>query len=109
MTMPRRANRTTPLVVSGRLYTDDAATGTTLGSPAWFAWLTTATAFYFESPLGTFTAHREQRQRGGWYWIAYRRRNGRLQRVHLGKPDQLTVQRLTDAALTLSRDLTDQL
>jgi LuxR family maltose regulon positive regulatory protein len=100
--MPRHANRTTPLVVSGILYSDDAATGTPIGSPAWFAWLATATTFYFDSPLGTFTAHREQRQRGGRYWIAYRRRNGRLHRSHLGKPDQLTVQRLNDTALSLS-------
>jgi LuxR family maltose regulon positive regulatory protein len=100
--MPRHANRTTPLVVSGILYSDDAATGTAIGSPAWFAWLTTATTFYFDSPLGTFTAHCEQRQRGGRYWIAYRRCNGRLHRSHLGKLDQLTVQRLNDTALSLS-------
>lgn len=100
--MPRHANRSTPLVFSGVLYSDDTATGARLDSPAWFTWLTTASTFYYESPTGTFTAHHEHRTRGGQYWIAYRRQAGVLRRIHLGKPCQLTAQRLADAALTLS-------
>lgn len=100
--MPRRENRTTPKVVSGILYTDDAFTGTTIGSPAWFTWLGSASTFYYESPLGTFTAHHERRQRGGLYWVAYRRRAGRLHRLHLGKSDLLTPERLETIALSLS-------
>src|SRR5258707_15613583 len=99
--MPRRENRTTPKVVSGILYTDDAFTGTPVGSPAWFTWLDSASTFYYASRLGTFTAHRELRQRGGLYWIAYRRRTGLLLRSHLGKPYQLTPDRLESTALTL--------
>ena len=100
--MSRRENRTTPKIVSGRLYTDDAFTGTAVGSSAWFEWLDTASTFYFESPTGTFTAHCEHRQRGGMYWIAYRRRSGFLHRTHLGKAYQLTPSRLEQAALALS-------
>jgi LuxR family maltose regulon positive regulatory protein len=103
--MARREHHRTPKVVSGILYTDDAATGTRVGSPAWATWLTTATTFYFESPDGFFTAHHEHRQRGGAYWIAYRRRAGRLYRVHLGKPDRLTLDRLDQVARTLSSDM----
>ena len=99
--MPRSANRTTPIVVSGILYTDDAFTGTVIGSPAWFIWLQSASTFYYESRLGTFTAHHERRQRGGLYWVAYRRRAGRLRRLHLGKPDLLTPERLEAIALSL--------
>lgn len=99
--MPRQENRSTPKVMSGILYTDDAFTGTSVGSPAWLIWLTTASTFYFESPLGTFTAHHERRRRGGSYWIAYSRRAGVLHRVHLGKPDHLTLERLEQVALTL--------
>ncbi len=102
--MPRCENRRTPKVISGTLYTDDAATGTPVGSPAWFDWLASATTFYFEWPDGTFTAHHERR-RGGAYWIAYRRRAGVLRRVHLGKPDRLTLDRLEQVALALSPDL----
>lgn len=100
--MPRRENRTTPKVVSGYLYTDDAFTGSTIGSPAWFTWLQSASTFYYESRCGTFTAHHERRQRGGRYWVAYRRRLGRLHRLHLGKPDLLTRDRLEATALALS-------
>jgi len=100
--MPRRANRTTPIILSGRVYTDDPYTGSLVGSPAWFTWLTTATSFYYEDRQGSFTAHGERRQRGGLYWTAYRRQQGVLRRVYLGKADQLTLQRLEDVALLLT-------
>jgi hypothetical protein len=100
--MPRNANRTTPKIVSGRIYTEDEYTGTLVGSPAWFAWLNTATTFYYEGRLGTFTAHRESRQRGSHYWTAYRRKVGVLRRVYLGKADQLTPLRLEEVALILT-------
>ena len=99
--MPRRANRTTPIVLSGHIYTDDEYTGTRVGSPAWFAWLATATTFYFEGHPGTFTAHCERRQRGNRYWIAYRRYQGFLRRIYLGTADQLTLPRLQEVALRL--------
>lgn len=106
--MPRHENRTTPKVTSGILYTDDAYTGTSVGSPAWFAWLKAATTFYYEARCGgTFTAHREHRQRGGQYWIAYRRRVGVLRRSHLGKADQLTTPCLENAALLLNTSPTE--
>jgi LuxR family maltose regulon positive regulatory protein len=100
--MSRHENRSTPLVVSGYLYTDDAFTGTQVGSPAWFTWLTTATTFYYQSPHGAFTAHHERRQRGGRYWVAYRRQAGILRRVHLGKPDLLTPERLANTLAILN-------
>ena len=55
----------------------------TVGTLAWYAWLSTATAFAFRSEVGTFTARREQagHKRGGWYWRAYRKRAGRLLEV----------------------------
>jgi LuxR family maltose regulon positive regulatory protein len=105
--MPRQEHQRTPKVMSGVLYTDDAATGIHVGSPAWFTWLATAATLYFESPQGTFTAHHERRRRGGSYWIAYRRRAGILRRVHLGKPDHLTPERLEHVAATLAALTTD--
>ena len=100
--MPRQANRKTPIVVSGILYTDDVFTGTAVGSPAWFAWLDTASSFFFKGKTGTFTAHRERRQRGGLYWVAYRRRSGILHRSHLGKAHQLTLDCLQATAANLA-------
>src|SRR6266700_2264934 len=54
----------------------------TVGTPAWYAWLSTATTFAFRREVGTFTARREQagHKRGGWYWRAYRKRAGKLHR-----------------------------
>ncbi len=100
--MPRGASRKTPLVLSGYLYTDDVlTTGTRLDSPAWFAWLSTATTFYYEGRRGTFTARCERRQRGDLYWTAYRRYRRILYRLYLGKTDQLTAQRLEEVSLLL--------
>jgi len=49
-----------------------------LETPAWYAWLETASTFAFTSEAGTFTARKERagNQRGGWYWKAYRTRWG---------------------------------
>ena len=52
----------------------------------WYAWLRTASTFRFHSEQGSFTARKERAgsRRGGEYWKAYRRRNGKLSRVYLG-------------------------
>jgi predicted ATPase/DNA-binding CsgD family transcriptional regulator len=75
-----------------------------VGTPGWYAWLVTATTFAFRSEVGGFTARREQagHKRGGWYWRAYRRRNGRLQRVYLGTSEKVTLARLRAVAATLA-------
>ena len=73
-----------------------------VGTAAWFAWLETATAFGFTSPSGSFSARKERRARGGWYWKAYRTANGRLHRAYLGKTEDLTLDRLNHAASALA-------
>src|SRR5215831_9243702 len=77
----------------------------TVGTAAWFAWLETASTFAFVSEAGTFTARREQagHKRGGWYWKAYRKQQGKLSSIYLGKPEALTLDRLKAAASTLAR------
>jgi Mrp family chromosome partitioning ATPase len=78
----------------------------TVGTPAWYAWLSSATAFAFRSEMGTFTARREQagNKRGGWYWRAYRKRAGRLLQVYVGTAEELTLERLRTAAARLSAE-----
>jgi LuxR family maltose regulon positive regulatory protein len=72
------------------------------GSEQWHAWLQTATTFYYSGgSAGRFTARRETKQRGGDYWIAYRRADGKLRKVYLGKPEALTADRLAEAARRL--------
>ena len=84
----------------------DAAGPITVDTPAWFAWLEDATAFSFSSPSGSFSARKERRSRGGWYWKAYRTVNGVLQRAYLGKTENLTLARLEHAAVTLATPAT---
>jgi hypothetical protein len=40
-----------------------------IGTAAWFSWLEQHRAFSFETSRLTFTARKEQRP-GGWYWYA---------------------------------------
>ncbi len=75
----------------------------TVGTDAWFAWLETATAFMFTSSAGSFTARKERRDRGTWYWKAYRTDHGVLRRAYLGKSPDLTLDHLTRAAATLTK------
>jgi LuxR family maltose regulon positive regulatory protein len=76
-----------------------------VGSPSWIAWLTNPAtrSFAFRSSSATYTAHKERRSRGGEYWTAYRRHSGRLRKAYLGKAEDLTLDRLDDAAAVLAR------
>lgn len=93
--MARKANKTTPLVMSGYLYTENPeTTGIKLSEPAWYAWLLDAETFYFESwGNGNFSA-RKQAHRRGYFWYAYKRVGGRLVKRYLGDDKALTRDRL---------------
>jgi hypothetical protein len=100
-----------PSVADGLLQGTPAggAAGLTVGSPAWFAWLTddAARSFSFRSPEGAYTARKERRQRGGAYWVAYRTAAGRQHKVYLGKADDLTPERLALVAVALAGRVAD--
>jgi ATP/maltotriose-dependent transcriptional regulator MalT len=74
-----------------------------VGTPSWYSWLETATAFRFACEAGTFTAHKERagNGRGDWYWRAYCRKQGRLSRCYLGISSNLTLSCLQKAAREL--------
>jgi hypothetical protein len=72
-----------------------------VGTPDWFTWLEGATSFAFRGPEGSFTARKETRVRGGWYWKAYRTANGITRRFYFGKAADLTLDQLNHAAATL--------
>lgn len=88
-------------VIDHHLYQNDGSAAITVGSPAWYAWLSDehTSSFIYCSAYGGFTARRE-RQRNGWYWYAYRRIGGKLYKRYLGRADDLTNERLqqVDAA-----------
>ncbi len=78
----------------------------TLESVEWFLWLERTASFRFVANVGTFTARKEQRP-GGWYWYAYRRSNGKLRNLYLGCSTDLTYAHLLKAALQLNENHTD--
>lgn len=97
--MGRRENKAMPRVESGYLYSETASF--VVDSPAWQAWLVCHIAFYFSSRDGSFTARKELRN-GGYYWYGYRRQDGKTHKVYLGKSSDITVQRLADVARQLA-------
>ena len=72
-----------------------------VGSDGWTDWLYGSKKFHFSDCNGHFMAQCEIR-RGNPYWYAYRRQNGKLAKVYLGKSEELTTARLKEACLTLS-------
>jgi LuxR family maltose regulon positive regulatory protein len=83
---------------------DDVEHTVVVGTEDWFVWLDTAATFAFTDEEGSFTAYKERRQRGGWYWKAYRKRRNRLHRFYLGKSEDLTLDRLRVAAVSLAAE-----
>jgi LuxR family transcriptional regulator, maltose regulon positive regulatory protein len=74
-------------------------------SPSWFAWLDDPAirSFSFEGSAGTLTARKERRGGGGeGYWTAYRKRDGKLRKTYIGKPEKVTQHRLDEAARFLA-------
>jgi LuxR family maltose regulon positive regulatory protein len=72
-----------------------------VGSQAWYEWLSGTRKFSFKGEGGHFIAQCETR-RNKSYWYAYRRRNGKLSKVYLGKTEELTLKRLEQASLSLT-------
>jgi predicted ATPase/DNA-binding CsgD family transcriptional regulator/tetratricopeptide (TPR) repeat protein len=96
--------RSIPRVHDGSLHVpirDDTISVIALGSSAWEVWVEHARSFRFETPHASFTARKEQRP-GGWYWYAYRRRHGTLHIAYLGKSEELSVERLHTVATVLA-------
>ena len=97
---------TTPQVRHGLLF-DQQAVGDSqiaVGSRDWWTWLEAnhGGVFRFLHPAGCFSARRERR-RGGWYWYAYLKRGGELHKSYLGRSENLTAERLEAVAQSLAR------
>jgi predicted ATPase/DNA-binding CsgD family transcriptional regulator len=75
-----------------------------VGSSDWYAWLETASSFTFRGEHGSFTARQERagNRRGSPYWRAYCTREGKLQRIYLGKSRKLTFERLIAVATEMA-------
>lgn len=84
-----------------------------LDSAAWFAWLEAPKNISFSYALfdpdcgyivGYMTVRKERKQRGYYYWSAYRRRNGRLHKRYVGPSRQVTQARLDAVADTFQQE-----
>jgi LuxR family maltose regulon positive regulatory protein len=91
-------HRTIPRVEGGRLFPPEREVDPILvGTPAWYDWLEQHTTFTFVDHALTFTARKSVLRTRGSYWKAYRRRQGKLYRFHLGHSRTLTLERLQAA------------
>jgi LuxR family maltose regulon positive regulatory protein len=73
-----------------------------VGSKAWYAWLSNNKSFVYEGNIGHFTARREIR-RGKSYWYGYRRSDGKLTKLYLGKSEEITLDLLEKNSIQLAR------
>lgn len=107
--------KTTAKIQLNQLYTDGQATFVcTVGSPAWFVWLETATTFrYFSQqrlpmghncyqPLRPISVRKEKRRRGS-LWYAYLRTHGRLHKRYVGNSSALTTAKLDEITIILNQ------
>jgi hypothetical protein len=78
-----------------------------LESAGWWAWLEVPTTQSFAYPIydaqagyicGFMTVRKETRERGGNYWVAYRRTAGVVRKIYLGRSAALTQRRLARSA-----------
>ena len=78
-----------------------------LESAGWWAWLEVPTTQSFAYPIydaqagyicGFMTVRKEQRERGGNYWVAYRRTAGVVRKIYLGRSAALTQWHLAQSA-----------
>jgi LuxR family maltose regulon positive regulatory protein len=100
-----------PLVQNDSLVIDNPDPGSgypiQVGSQLWVAWLANHSAFTYEGSAGHLAARRELR-RGIGYWYGYRRRNGKLNKIYLGKSEELNLERLERASVLLAGGLPSQ-
>lgn len=97
--MPRKEHLSTPIIIARFLYSQQPAIP--LDSPAFFDWLAHHSTFYFDSPLGSFTARCEPRA-NAFFWYAFRRYHKRLFKLYLGRSAVLTSARLLAVAQQLA-------
>ena len=73
-----------------------------IGTADWYTWLENHRSFCFEADACSFTARKEQRP-AGWYWYGSRRVHGKLHRAYIGKSAALTPERLDEVAKILEQ------
>src|SRR6266496_1210777 len=89
---------TLPSVKGERLYRSETeGDSIVVGTPEWYDWLEQHTAFIYVDDAGTFTARKSMLRTEESYWKAYRTRQGKHYRIHLGHSHMLTLEKLKAA------------
>ena len=87
--------QTIPRVEGDRLFQPEKeADPILIGTPAWYYWLERQSSFKFVDHGLTFTAHKSVLSTRDSYWKAYRKHQGKLYCIHLGRSHTLTLERL---------------
>ena len=93
--MARKSSKSTAMVVSGVLYTDDDWTGTQVNSLAWSFFLKEGRTFYCDLGDASYTARPEKR-REGFFWYGYKKVRGKLLKRYIGRAQDVTINRLVE-------------
>ncbi len=96
--MQRGPKPGTPVVQDGVLtfQEDGEQRSLKVGTPAWFAWLQTATKFHYVTDNISYRVRKEHPPQvlTYWYWRAYRTSGRKIYRLYVGKVDAVTDERL---------------
>lgn len=99
----REHNLDTPHIRNGVLHLDNEETDIQIDSAKWLDWINTRQPFYFVGKRGTLHARPEKRH-GHWYWYAYRRKNGKLNKRYIGKDESVKLMNLERICWKLDRN-----
>lgn len=111
------SRKSTPEVRLNKLYPDGTGHSTAIGdvgSPEWFAWLEEATQFRYYTVQQSHVARdyyrpmrpisvRKEKRRNGFFWCAYLRTNGQLNKCYVGRSQVLTTDKLDETAANLNQ------
>lgn len=93
--------RSAPLVGYNELKVKECPAPIRVGSETWFDWLEQNRSFHYECDGGKFTACKESRASGD-FWYANRRVAGKLRRCYIGSTKDLKLEKLIEVAKQLA-------
>jgi hypothetical protein len=88
-----------PIVIQGKVETP--AGFVEISSVDWLNWLSQHKSFRYE-PQSEYSGFTVRAEKGG-YWYSYRKVAGELRKEYIGKPENLTIERLEEVARQLEQ------
>lgn len=94
--MARKESKSTPVIISETLYSNDELTGAHVGSETWKTWISRHQTFYFEG-----ITVRAEKRRQGYSWYAFKKLAGKLHKAYVGRDEAITLEALQTATTAL--------